>query len=121
MSTLAATLASHAGATATYRRPGAAAVSLTVTISDPTSASEAAALGAVAGLDLTGLDIIIKSADLVIGGAKTTPALGDEIDVVVGTETRTFAVARGDGEAVFRYCDPLRELMRIHVEHVSTA
>lgn len=121
MSTLAATLASHAGAAAAYRRPGAAAVSLTVTISDPTSASEAAALGAVAGLDLTGLDVVIKADDLVIGGAKTVPMLGDQIDVTIGTETRTFAVARGGGESVFRYSDPLRTLMRIHVEHVSTS
>ena len=110
-------LSARAGQAVVYRR-AAAELNITGVLTDPKSDSKEAALGIAAGLDLSGLDLIIKASDIASIGL---PMLGDEIDAAVGGVTHTFIASRDAGEDVYRYVDPMRTMIRMHLTHLGEA
>lgn len=111
-------LAARTGQAATYRR-GASSASVTAILTLPASTGEPADFGVAGGLDLNELDAVIAAADLAAIG-DGVPELGDYLDTTVAGESVRFKVVRRSGEAVFRYSDPLRTLVRVFLVHHGT-
>lgn len=65
-------------------------------------------------------DYLVKTADLVLGGAAALPEPGDRITETVGSTTYTYEVVAPVGQPCWRYADPYRTLLRIHTKHVGT-
>jgi hypothetical protein len=115
---LSSRLQSRTGQAIAYTRPGSPAqnVELVGTLTQPGSDGEIGAFGAAGGLDLARVDLVADASDL---AAINPPRTGDTfIATVDGTEHR-FEVVRDSGEAAYRYCDPLRTMIRIHARHLE--
>lgn len=59
-------------------------------------------------------DWIIDSNELILGGSKTEPLMGDRIIWQNGTVTNVYKVTAQSGDKVFHYSDPFQKMMRIH-------
>lgn len=71
-------------------------------------------------IERTERDFIIRAADLVLGGAVTTPRRGDWIDVTFGDVVERFEVmSPTKGEAPWRYSDPYQQMLRVHTKFVG--
>lgn len=106
-----------AGKTVTYRR-GAQSVSLTAVTgrSEYTTVDDA-------GMPVSNQmrDFLIEAAALVLSATQTVPVVGDTIDEVDGTQTRTHVVVSiGDGQP-WQWSDPARTTMRIHTRERGVA
>lgn len=118
ISRLADRLANFAGQSATFTRAGAASFCVSGTFTDAASDGELGTFGTAAGLDLTTTDFVCKATDL---GGFFPPQSGDEIAATFDRVEHRFAVTREDGEDVYRYADPLRTMIRIHLRHLGAA
>jgi hypothetical protein len=108
------TLRQVAGVTVTYQR-GAARVTLRATPAR-TEYDEVSAEGLVIRQQLR--DYLVRASDLVLGGAATLPAEGDEIlesDAQTG-KTYTYRVLPVPSGETWRYADPHRQELRIHTK-----
>lgn len=65
-------------------------------------------------------DFLIEAADLVFGGGKTEPKIGDQIRVTSGDDTLVFEVLDLGGVGVFRYSDPYGKVLRVHAKQIDT-
>ena len=65
-------------------------------------------------------DYFVQSADLVLDGARVTPAIGDRVREEIGGETVVCEVMTPAGDAHFRWCDPAHTTLRIHTKQVGT-
>lgn len=99
----------------TYRR-GAAAVVVSATAGRTTGEST----------DSQGLriqtevrDWLIPTASLVLEGSPVLPERGDRIEESTGREIVVFEVVPLGSEPPYRYCDPCRTLLRIHVREMD--
>lgn len=120
MTRLSGLLGDHAGQAVTYRR-GLAELPITGVLTRPGSDTRASPLGTAAGLDLSDLDLVIKSVDLVLNDERLVPEVGDEVEAVLGGVAQLFAVRREPGGDCWRYADPLQTLVRIHLTHLGEA
>ena len=113
---LAGQLKAHASRDVTYRR-GAQQVVLKATA----GRTEAEATDDEGGvLRIESRDFIVQAADLVLGGTRTLPELGDLIEltdsqgVVHRYELMTLGV-----EGHWRWSDPYHTLLRIHTKEID--
>lgn len=73
-------------------------------------------------------DYIIRTADLVLGGASSLPLVGDKIHEVDGVTTYIYEVltpgavtgAQGERDPHYVYSDPGRLALRVHTKLVDT-
>ncbi len=65
-------------------------------------------------------DFLVRTADLVLGGAATLPEAGDQIRETDGSKTFVYEVMAPGGEPPWRYSDPYRRTLRVHAKHVAT-
>lgn len=72
-------------------------------------------------MEWTDLDLIIPAADLVLLGEPIQPERGDLVYIVggEGEGTAIYEVAAYGGEPPWRWCDPHRNLFRIHCKYVE--
>lgn len=64
-------------------------------------------------------DYLIPADALVYGGSAFLPARGDRITETIGGSAVTFEVMSLPGEPEWRYSDPGRTLLRVHVKEVQ--
>lgn len=64
-------------------------------------------------------DFLVLSGRLVLNGTLTVPRRGDRIQETVDGAVLTYEVAAPAREPPFRYSDPYRRTLRIHVKLVS--
>lgn len=65
-------------------------------------------------------DFLITAADLVLGGQKTEPKVGDKISETRGDKVFVYQVLPPEGEPPFRPSDPRGVTLRIHTKHIAT-
>ena len=65
-------------------------------------------------------DFLVRTQDLVIGGALALPKSGDRVRETTGATAYVYEVMAPGGEPPFRYSDPKRLTLRIHTKHVAT-
>ena len=106
----------HASRTVTYRR-GAASVELAATVGR-TEYDVDTGHGIVERYESR--DYLLRTADLVLGGAAGTPQAGDRIEEVIAGDTVVYAVMAPANEPVWAYSDPGRITMRVHTKQVDT-
>lgn len=111
-------LSSRTGQAATLSRDGWAPLDVVGTFTDSSSDGELGTYGTAAGLDLSLVDFVVPAADL---GAFFPPKPNDELSATFAGVCHRFAVTREGGEDVYRYSDPLRTLVRIHLRHLGAA
>jgi hypothetical protein len=66
-------------------------------------------------------DFLIATLDLVLNGTKIEPRRGDRVVEEANGQVHEYEVSAPEQENVYRYCDPFRELMRIHTKRVGEA
>ena len=68
------------------------------------------------------LDLLFTATDLILAGAVATPARDDEVLVPAGDGLHqlVYEVAAPAGEAPWRYSDPFRTLLRVHLVYRNT-
>jgi len=64
-------------------------------------------------------DFIVAADALVLGGAKTTPRVGDRIWMVAGEQTLVFEVLDLAGSGHWRPADPYGTALRIHAKQID--
>jgi len=64
-------------------------------------------------------DFLIRSADLVLGGAETLPQPGDRIKETAGAKLVLYEVMAPGKEPCWRWSDPFRTSMRIHTKETA--
>jgi hypothetical protein len=64
-------------------------------------------------------DWLIPTADLVLGGTTVLPERGDQIQESADDGTHLYEVVPVGGEPPYRYSDPYRRLLRIHVREID--
>jgi hypothetical protein len=64
-------------------------------------------------------DFLIRTSDLILGGAPVEPQRGDRIKHVRAGVTQVYEVMPLAGEDAFRASDPFGNLWRIHAKHVG--
>lgn len=73
-----------------------------------------------ARLEFSERDYLIPAASLILGGQAVTPRKGDRIAEVVAGELLTFELMTpATGEPAWRYSDPERTFLRVHVKRVQ--
>jgi hypothetical protein len=65
-------------------------------------------------------DYLIQAADLVIGGIPILPERGDQIRDTYGETVHVFEVTPVGNEPPYRFADPYRTVLRIHVREIDT-
>jgi len=66
-------------------------------------------------------DFLFKTADLILNSVLTLPVRGDtlaEYDTATG-KTYTYEITGPGTEAVYRYADPARRVIRVHTTQIS--
>jgi hypothetical protein len=111
-------LAAHVSQEVVYRRGGAeAAVRATV---GQKLLRLAEADGGIR-MEWTDLDLCIPAVDLVVGGVAIEPERGDEIRVTrADGVVETFEVHAFGGEPPWRWADPHRSMVRVHLKLVGS-
>ena len=66
------------------------------------------------------MDFIVAADDLVLGGVKATPQVGDRIRMAAGEQTLVFEVLDLAGSGHYRPADPYGTALRIHTKQVDT-
>jgi hypothetical protein len=64
-------------------------------------------------------DVLVRAADLVLGGQLALPERGDQIDVNFDGATATFEVLGQDGIPPWEFSDPHQQVLRIHTKKVA--
>jgi len=64
-------------------------------------------------------DWLIPTKSLVLGGTPILPERGDRIEEQTDEEVVVFEVVPVGSEPPYRYCDPFRTLLRIHVREID--
>ena len=69
----------------------------------------------------TQADLIIKATDYAPGGTVSTPQLGDLFAVTIGGNVCNFELSAPGGgqEPAWRYADPYRTMIRVHLKATS--
>jgi hypothetical protein len=106
----------HLTRTVKYER-GAESVELAVTIGR-TEFEQADEYGVVRRTESR--DFLVRTQDLVIGGAQVLPKAGDRIRETDGATAYVYEVMAPGSEPPYRYSDPYRLTLRIHTKHVGT-
>lgn len=65
-------------------------------------------------------DWIIRADQLVLGGQKVLPQVGDTIRLVVGEASEVYEVQRLAGESHYYACDELGQVLRIHTRLIGS-
>jgi len=65
-------------------------------------------------------DYLVRAVDLVLGGALTTPAVGDRIRETIGAKVEVYEVMGAGQEKHFRKSDPDGLTLRVHTARVDT-
>lgn len=70
-------------------------------------------------VEWTDADLVFPAADLVLGGLLVEPRRGDEVRIA-GDDGRDdlYEVRGPDGEPPWRYSDPHRLMIRVHLKHI---
>lgn len=113
---LAGQLKEHVSQSVVYKR-GAQSVTVTATIARTLFQAD----------DGTGVidrqevrDFLIDVAELLLGGAATTPRRGDTIEWTIGGTLCTFEVGLGDrADPAYEYADAYRTKYRVHTRQLS--
>lgn len=106
----------HAARTVTYRR-GADSVQMAATIGR-TPFEQVDESGFVHKVESR--DFLLRTSDLVLGGAQVLPAEGDRVEEIDGSDTHTYEVMSPGDEPPWRYSDPYRKRLRVHTKLVKT-
>jgi hypothetical protein len=114
---LGAQLKGFASVTVTYSRGLTQSVTLQATPADTLLRLTDEAGGAL--VVRTDRDFLFPAADLVFGGQVTTPRIGDLIREPVGSTVHLYEVRHPAGEAVWRYEDNSRAIVRVHCVYVG--
>jgi hypothetical protein len=65
-------------------------------------------------------DYLIQVADLVVAGVQILPERGDQIRDTYGETVHVFEATPVGSEPPFRFADPYRTVLRIHVREIDT-
>lgn len=68
-------------------------------------------------------DFLFKTSELILGGSQTLPQRGDKLtesDTETG-KVYTYEVTGPGTEAVYRFADPMRRVIRLHTKQVSVS
>ena len=65
-------------------------------------------------------DFLVRTEDLILGGARTLPKAGDRIADSDGAQTFVYEVMAPGSEPPWRYSDLYRRTLRIHTKLVAT-
>jgi hypothetical protein len=71
-------------------------------------------------IEWTDRDFIVPAAALVLGGVVVKPKRDDVITTDDGIERTTFSVLPYADEPHWKWCDPFRQMIRIHTQRIST-
>lgn len=100
----------------TYTRDGVT-IPLTATVGQTRFASQ---MEGKARVEFGEIDLIIESKDLVFDGAVTTPLKGDRIAITLnGTAMTLELMIPQTREPSWRYSDPERKRIRLHLKRVA--
>lgn len=104
--------------TATYTDDSSGtAISLTVWLGRTVFAQNIEGKGRI---EFGELDVFVRADELLVSGAKISPAKGDRIALTLnGTAVTLELMTPSSGEPPWRYSDPQRELFRIHCKRVA--
>jgi len=105
----------HMTTTVTYRRPGHPATNISASLG--LTNFEAVDESGIR-VESVRMDFLINESDLTLGGEQIDPEAGDEIDVTIGGQSRTYEVRKMAGEGEWRWVDPHSGLMRIHARRM---
>ncbi len=105
----------HVARTVTYRR-GALSVQLQAT-AGRTEFEQATDYGIA--LQSEARDFVVHAADLVLGGARIEPEVGDRIEETIDGTTHQYEVMAIGGQQCFRYVDADYYAMRIHTKRIG--
>lgn len=108
-------LQSHASRRVTYRRGALSVVVQATAGSTKFEQTDAEGLQLVSEVR----DWLIPTAALVLAGVPTLPERGDRIEDSDLRGRHQFEVVPVGGEPPYRYCDPDRQLLRIHVREID--
>lgn len=64
-------------------------------------------------------DYLVRTQDLVLGGAQTEPKVGDRVREPSGTAALLYEVMSIGSEPPFRFSDPDRRTLRIHTKFIG--
>ena len=117
MAWLTGQLQAHAAQPITYQR-GADSVSLCATFGR-TKLMLANEFGTVR-IEWTDRDFILPAAALVLAGQVVKPRRDEVVTVDDGVELSTFQVLPYADEPHWKWCDPYRQMIRIHTQRVFT-
>ena len=105
----------HAAISVTYRR------GINTVVLSAVRAQTTADLNTEFGfnIDVRIADFLVKEADLIILAVTVKPDRGDEIDIVIGTETITYEVLASITENEYRESDRFGNIFRIHTKETG--
>lgn len=66
-------------------------------------------------------DYLLEAADLVLGGQRTLPQIGDEIDEFEGSVKRTYQVLETPEGPGYKFRDQFRTLLRVFTKEVPSS
>ena len=64
-------------------------------------------------------DYLIEATELVLGGSRILPQVGDRIYESQGDQTFAYEVLSPGTQPCWRFSDPHRQLLRIHTKHIA--
>lgn len=100
----------------TYTR-GAETITITASVGRTVFASQQ---DGKARVEFGEIDLVIDSADLVLGGVKSEPARGDRVGITLdGTAMTLELMIPQTREPAWRYSDPERKRIRLHLKRVA--